>query len=111
MGTRAVFSRFSFGRHTATNSESFPKLLVRIVLTFCSAFYDEFQKCIGAQELWIGVRINIIYMLPQAAEPMVLTDISVISFLKAKNNPRLVQGKIHLPVEKYLPWKNVSHRK
>lgn len=49
--------------------------------------------CIRVLELFIGIRITIKYMLPQAAEPMVLTDIPEISVLKSRNKPRLVQEK------------------
>lgn len=52
--------------------------------------------------MFVGVRINIIYMMPQAADPRVFNDIPEISVLKARNKPRLVQGKIHLPVENNL---------
>lgn len=60
--------------------------------------------------MFIDVKVTIIYMLSQAAEPMVLSNIPDISVLKAKSKPQLVHGKIHLPVEKSLHCRNIGNR-
>lgn len=56
------------------------------------------------------IRVIIIYMLSQSAEPMVLTSIPQIPVLKAKSKLRLVHRKIHLTLEKSLHCWNVSNR-